>query len=99
MSGMSGGKAPRGNQSGEEKALENPSGGKGRAKKSGNNKNDVESLADTRPSGCATVSGMSGGKARGKNAVEGDDVPHPTLPEGHATHVAVGARKSPPENL
>ena len=99
MSGMSGGKAPRGNQSGEEKALENPSGGKGRAKKSGNNKNDVESLADNRPSGCATVSGMSGGKARGKNAVEGDDVPHPTLPEGHATHVAVGARKSPPENL
>ena len=51
------------------------------------------------------MSGMSGGKARGnqsvndKNAVESDDVPHQSLPEGHATHVAVGARKSPPENL
>ena len=82
------------------------SGGKGHAKKSGNNKNDVESpLANNRGSGCATISGMSGGKARGnqsvndKNAVESNDVPHQSLPEGHATHVAVGARKSPPENL
>ena len=82
------------------------SGGKARANKSGNNKNDVESpLPKNRGSGYATMSGMPGGKARGyqsvndKNAVESDDVPHQSLPEGHATHVAVGARKSPPENL
>ena len=48
---------------------------------------------------------MSGGKACGnqsvndKNAVESYNVPHKSLPEGHETHVTVGARKSPPEIL
>ena len=66
--------------------------------------NDVESpLPKNHGSGWATMSGMSGGKARGnqsvkvKNAVESDNVT--SLPKGQASHVGVGARKSPPENL
>ena len=114
---MSGDKV-RSNQSGEELAVDNPlpsshgsgstttAGGKARATKVGNNKNDVESpLPKNHGSGWATMSGMSGGKARGnqsvkvKNAVESDNVPHQSLPKGQASHVGVGARKSPPENL